>query len=809
MTAPQEAPPFDFARIDALLRRALVFNHIGDAMILTDASGTIADWNSGAEELFGWTREEAIGQTPAILHRPEDAPTLAPSIREVVVREGRWSGSIPMVSKGGALLTCELGAVPLVDHGGRVLGMLLVHSAQAQDAQAGAQPPAGTSADVGLASIPAAERTPEEERTLLRALLDALPDPIFVKDREGRYLLQNIANKTMLRADEGECIGRTVFDFSGLKEHAALYHADDMTVLSTGKPLLNREEPFQLPDGRKGWFLTSKFPFRDADGHIVGLIGIARDITHVKRATRELAETRQRLADHVENSPLAVVEWGPDFCVTRWTGQAEAMFGWSAQEVLGKHFDEFPLVHPDDLVRVGEVVARLLDGRDQRNICNNRNLTKSGRIIHCSWQNSVLHDSAGRTVSIVSLVLDVTDRVVAEQAGRKAEADRQALERKLQEAQKLESLGVLAGGIAHDFNNLLTGVLGNASLARMDLPEESPIQLYLEQIETAATRAADLCRQMLAYSGKGRFVIQRLDLNKVIDETAKLLHVSISKKAVIKIDLAPGLPAVLGDATQLRQIIMNLVINASEAVGDRSGFIGVTTGLMRADRAYLQSTLLAPELPGGDYVFLEVSDNGGGMSPEVQHKIFEPFFTTKFTGRGLGLAAVLGIVRGHKGALKVFSEPGWGTTFKVLLPCAEGPADAIAASPQSSASWRGEGTVLVVDDEETVRVTTARMLEACGFETVLADNGRTGVERFRTEPGQIALVVLDLTMPHMDGEEAFKAIVETRPDARVLLMSGFNEQEAIARFTGKGLAGFIQKPFTLPALREKLQEILK
>ena len=266
---------------------------------------------------------------------------------------------------------------------------------------------------------------------------------------------------------------------------------------------------------------------------------------------------------------------------------------------------------------------------------------------------------------------------------------------------------------------------------------------------------------------------------------------------------------VLGDATQLRQVIMNLVINASEAIGDKSGFIAVNTGLTRADRNYLAGAYFAGELPEGDYISLEISDNGGGMTPEVLEKIFDPFFTTKFTGRGLGLAAVLGIVRGHRGALKVFSEQGWGTTFKILFPCEAGVAEEVGRATQDLAAWRGSGTVLVVDDEETVRVTTARMLESAGFTTRLADNGRTGVEAFTANPDGFALVMLDLTMPHMDGDEAFRAIRALRPDARVLLMSGFNEQEAIARFTGTGLAGFLQKPFALPALREKLQEILR
>jgi PAS domain S-box-containing protein len=648
-----------------------------------------------------------------------------------------------------------------------------------------------------------------DERFLLRTLIDAVPDPIFCKDRQGRFLLHNLADQKMFQSRNADHLGKTVFDVEGLNAHAAAYHQDDVSVIETGSPVINREEPFQRPDGSKGWFLTSKFPLRDQTGEIIGLVGIARDISQMKRATEELQQAQLRLLDHVQNSPLAVIEWDGDFRVTRWAGQAENTFGWRSEEIVGKHFDEFQFIHPEDLEKVRQTAKRLSSGDEQRNLLHNRNLTRGGRVLHCLWQNSVLHDRNGQPTSMLSLVQDVSDRVLAEQSSKKAAAERQALEKKLQESQKLESLGVLAGGIAHDFNNLLTGVLGNASLARMDLPEDSPVQPFLEQIEVAATRAADLCKQMLAYSGKGRFVIKNLDLNSLIEDTTRLLQVSISKRAVLKFDLPAGLPVVLGDATQLRQVVMNLVINASEAVAEKSGFISITTGLTRADRAYLAGSHFAPDLPEGDYVFLEVADNGSGMSPEVQARIFDPFYTTKFTGRGLGLAAVLGIVRGHRGALKVFSEQGWGTTFKVLLPCVEGLAQEAELEIAHAGDWRGSGRVLVVDDEETVRVTTARMIEACGFTTRLAEDGRCGVEEFLAGNGDFALVILDLTMPHMDGAEAFHAITDARPDARVLLMSGFNEQEAIARFTGKGLAGFIQKPFTLPTLRNKLREIFQ
>ncbi len=405
-----------------------------------------------------------------------------------------------------------------------------------------------------------------------------------------------------------------------------------------------------------------------------------------------------------------------------------------------------------------------------------------------------LQDENGRCHGCVATFQDITER-------QHADHHQRALDRKLQETQKLESLGVLAGGIAHDFNNLLTGILGNASLARMDLSRTSAMLPIIEQIELATHRAADLCKQMLAYSGRGLFVVQRIDLNQLVEDTTHLLNISISKTCVMRFNFAAKLPAVDADATQLRQIIMNLVINASEATGPRSGVIALSTGVVRVDQDYIATLLHPGGITPGDYVFLEVSDNGIGMDAATLEKIFDPFFSTKFTGRGLGLAAVLGIIRGHKGALKVYSEPGRGSTFKILLPCADGTADNIDSSrPAADTGWRGRGTVLVVDDEETVRSVAARILEMLGFSVVLAGDGREAIERYRLEPARYALVLLDLTMPHIDGEETFRQLLHLNPGVKVVLMSGFNEPEAVSRFTGKGLAGFVQKPFEMGSI---------
>jgi signal transduction histidine kinase/CheY-like chemotaxis protein len=393
-----------------------------------------------------------------------------------------------------------------------------------------------------------------------------------------------------------------------------------------------------------------------------------------------------------------------------------------------------------------------------------------------------------------------------EQERRNADQQLAVIERKLIEAQKLESLGVLAGGIAHDFNNLLTAILGYSGLIRNEVPDHSPACALLDGVNQTALRAADLCKQMLAYAGRGRFIVQLVNLSELTRDSERLLHLSISKKASLSLELMSDLPVIKADVTQMRQILMNLVINASEAMGDRAGRITVRTGLLQADREYLDTTHFAPDLPEGTYVTLEVTDTGCGMDLETQARIFDPFFSTKFTGRGLGLAAALGIVRGHKGALKVYSELGRGSTLKLLLPAVEGKC--APEQPQEATSLSGKGSVLVVDDETAVRNVTAHLLRSFGFDVITAADGREAIEIFRTQGPALRLVLLDLTMPNMDGEETFREMRLLDPQARVLLMSGFTEQEATAHFTGKCLAGFLPKPYTVDILKEKLAQAL-
>jgi PAS domain S-box-containing protein len=520
------------------------------------------------------------------------------------------------------------------------------------------------------------------------------------------------------------------------------------------------------------------------------LYGAASDITERKQAEEMLQFTRASV-----NAVSDAIFWvTADGRIVDVNDAACQSLGYSREELLKMEVSDIdPSNSREDMQRQFPELRRQGTLRFEATHC-----AKDGRVFPVEIAaNYVRYGAEERNCGIAR---DISDR-------KRNEEERLNLEKQLLHAQKLESLGVLAGGIAHDFNNLLTSIVGNTDLALLRLNPESRVRDNLQRVEEAATRAADLAKQMLAYSGKGKFVIEPIDLNRIVEEMAKMLEVSISKKCVLRFNFAESLPTVDADATQLRQVIMNLVINASEAIGNKSGVIAISSGRMQCDRRYLSSAWLNEQIPEGLYVWLEIADTGCGMDKETVSKIFDPFFTTKFTGRGLGMAAVLGIVRGHKGAIKVYSEPGRGTTFKILLPAGGRPKELGNEIADEHLEWKGSGTVLLVDDEETVIAIGTEMLKELGFDVLTAMDGREALEVFTQQQDKICCVILDLTMPHMDGEQAFRELRLLAPDVKVIMSSGYNEQEINQRFAGKGLAGFIQKPYKLSMLKEVILNV--
>lgn len=606
--------------------------------------------------------------------------------------------------------------------------------------------------------------------------------------------------------------GNTITEFAAVDGDAwaARLHPDDRPAvlglyercLATAEPFIT-EYRFQHCDGSYRFIEDFGVILRDAVGHPARMLGRMSDITARYRAETALRESEDRYRLVTEQTGQLIYDLDVRTGQVRWFGGAAAqqILGCSPEEMSRLGVDGWSArLHPDErAAAVARLERSLQTGEPCQAEYRLRHRDGSYRLVE--ERGAVLTKPDGTPYRMVGRMTDITER-------KRTEAERAQIEKKLLETQKLESLGVLAGGIAHDFNNLLTGVLGNAGLARLDLPLSAPAREQIDQIERAAQRAADLCKQMLAYSGKGRFVVQSVDLNELVDDSLGLLAVSISKKAVLRFNPGTDLPPIQADATQIRQVVMNLVINASEALEDRNGQITLNTGAIAIDAAYLATAQFTGDIAPGPAVFLEVSDTGTGMARETLARIFDPFFTTKFTGRGLGLAAVLGIVRGHKGAIKVYSESGAGTTFRILFPAAQGTAQPLARPAAERPAWRGTGRVLVIDDEEAVRQVATSILRVLGFETESAADGADGITRFQRSPAVYTAVLLDLTMPHVDGEETFRQLRLLHPNVKVILMSGFNKVDAVNRFVGKGLAGFVQKPFQVETLAAELQRVI-
>jgi signal transduction histidine kinase/CheY-like chemotaxis protein len=393
----------------------------------------------------------------------------------------------------------------------------------------------------------------------------------------------------------------------------------------------------------------------------------------------------------------------------------------------------------------------------------------------------------------------------AQEAVERGAAERRRLEAQMQRTQKLESLGVLSGGIAHDFNNLLTGILGNADIVFRALPEESRERNLVEQVKTAAQAAADLTEQLLAYSGRGTFRMEPLDLSTLVEEMGRLLGSSISKKVRLLYELRRDLPLVEADPTQIRQVVMNLITNASEAIGNAPGDVTLRTGSMQVGRAKLAESYTHDDLPPGEYVFVEVADSGCGMNEETLQKIFDPFFTTKFTGRGLGLAALLGIVRRHRGTIFVSSQPESGTSFRVLLPTGGSERKAADDREEVAEAWSASGRALVIDDEVGIRRLARLLLEEAGFDVDLAADGDEALERIHESSETPDLILLDLTMPRRSGVEVLEEIRRVHTDIPVVLMSGFTESEVASILESDPRTSFLQKPFT----GESLQQVVR
>ncbi len=560
-------------------------------------------------------------------------------------------------------------------------------------------------------------------------------------------------------------------------------------------------------DGSRFWANGVMLGLRDDAGVLIGLAKIIRDDTERKRSEEQL-HYQQNLADAItSNAAEGILLVDNEGRITFINRTAQTMLGWTQDELVGQALHDRLHCYGEDgsshashhcphleVLRTGETLPSVEDSFYDKN----------GQLIPVSCSVAPIR-SDSVIAGAVMVVRDLTQQ-------RMAEATERENEQALQQAQKLESIGVLAGGIAHDFNNLLTGIMGNAGLARRAVAAGRTEQAatLLRDVLSASERAADLTRQLLAYAGKGRFVILPVDLAKLVSEVSTLIRASISKKITLVIDVPEDCPLVEADRAQLQQLVMNLVINGGEAIGDEPGTLTV-----RVRTEHFTERRERPRAEGfpiitGDYVRIDVTDTGAGMDEETRNRIFEPFFTTKFLGRGLGLSAALGIVRGHRGAISVRSEPGQGTTFTVLLPVQREPrrTDRVSGHILVDRDIQGSGTILVADDEEGVRSLVANVLEEAGYTVELVADGAQAVERLRQLRDSVRLVLLDLTMPLLSGAETAMELRRIQPEIPIIAMSGYGDIEVMQRFGEAGVSDYLPKPFTPDQLAAKIRDVL-
>ncbi|HWQ55635.1 MAG TPA: PAS domain-containing protein [Bryobacteraceae bacterium] len=751
----------DIGRRNKLLeltrQQARIIQSAHEAVTVRDRGGRILSWNTGAAELYGWTEAEAAGMNIHHLLRSR-LPIPMEELNATLERDGRWDGEIVQVDSSGRELIVETRQVLVRGQDGTPMGILEMNR--------------------DITERKRAEDALWLSRERLELLVGSIELGLFYCDLPFDKLVWNDKCRQHYGVKPGE---ETTIGFFYDRIHPDDREAVRMAVTQA----IEGRSPYDMvyrvvPPGQPvRWLRSIGMAFYDDTGKALRFDGATLDVTAQRRAEDELRESRERLVAALDASGTGTFRWQFASGALDLDENLTRILGLPAGAAPRDLNAWLALVYREDRAAVLAAVTRA--SRDHEDLEIEFRIVQPDQSLRwVALKGKTFAGTAGEPLYMTGGCLDVTER-------KRQEED-------LRHTQKLESVGLLAGGIAHDFNNLLVGIMGNASLAAETLPLLPGERQILDEVIRASERAADLTRQLLAYAGKGRFYLETVNLSDLLRETSSLVQASISKRVALELELG-DVPPVEADRVQMQQVLMNLIINAGEAVGEnQTGKVRVSTALRCIDDTYARS--FAPQdIPAGDYVELEVADTGCGMDRDTLSRIFDPFFTTKFTGRGLGLAAVQGIVRGHRGALRVYSSPGDGTVFKLLFPvCAS--AARPCAPEEPAVQLHGTGLMLVVDDELVVRQTAKAVLERYGYTVMVAEDGGAGVELFRHSPEDFSLVLLDLTMPVMGGEEALEQIRAIRPDVPVLLSSGFNQVEAVRQLNGMELAGFLQKPYS-------------
>ncbi|TVR11233.1 MAG: PAS domain-containing sensor histidine kinase [Planctomycetota bacterium] len=643
--------------------------------------------------------------------------------------------------------------------------------------------------------------TPDDPQQHLQILLDTTSDWIWEIDRQGIIRYTNPRCQDLLGYSPEELLGTEIFArlLPDQQDHFRQHFASFVQNKQGFDKELN---PNVHKDGRLVILESSARPFFDAQGELLGFRGTDRDVTERQQHQHMLEEQRRQLESIMNNCPGAIYRCmaDDDFTLTFLSQGGMGVFGLAEDAQALDEIGNFKhLIHPDDFAMVDGITRKALEQQSR--------FTIEYRIRDCNgeekwvWERgSGIYDRSHNAIGLEGIILDIS-------AQRKGEKERKAIEQRMQQSQHLESLGILAGGIAHDFNNILMAIMGHAELAKMRYADAGKCLSSLNEVIHATVRASDLCRQMLAYTGKTSFEQCPVSIAEVIRDMIRLLSTNISKKATLHTALDPAPPPVMADPSQLRQVVMNLLLNASDSLQGNPGDIHISCLSQQCDAAFL--ALQAPEhaLEPGTFTVLQVRDSGCGMDAVTKRNLFSPFFSTKENGRGLGLAAVHGIINAYQGFITVASEEGEGSTFTCYFPTAP-LAQTESLINGSDTNWQGQGCVLLVDDEPHLRDIGQHMLESLGFSTELAEHGVAALERIdHRQKCDYSAIILDLTMPVMDGSETLASIRQRSSTVPVIIASGFGKDDIDQRLIKHHVNGFLQKPFSLADLTQCLRQV--
>jgi PAS domain S-box-containing protein len=619
---------------------------------------------------------------------------------------------------------------------------------------------------------------------------------------EGVFLIQFDSNKIvfanprfekMFGYDPGEMLGKDVaiLNAPGEKSPEELKNSILGILAETGEWYGEIENIKK--DGTHFWCYVNVSIFDHPEyGKVI--VSVHNDITERRRAEDELRESHENLRAAQRLSSIGSWKWIVATDTVLWSEELYRINGYDPK-IPAPSFGELSSFYtPESWKKLNDAVSKALESGESYEF--ELDFVRTDGILRSTIaRGEADYNTSGKIVSLHGTVQDITDR-------KRAEEEKNALEQQLHQAQKMESLGVLAGGIAHDFNNILAVIICNCSLG---IQRPKMAAELLPEIESAAQRAAGLCRQMLAYAGKTQFVESHLNMTALVDDMLHMLKSTLPQHVTIKPYLSGDMPDIKGDASQLRQVVMNLIINASEALGEEQGEIRVALTKTDITSGQQERDHLGKVITPGSYLCLEVTDTGCGMDDETKQRIFEPFYTTKFPGRGLGMSAVLGGVTSHKGALQLTSQPWEGTTVKIYLPVRNGDATAEPTQQTDKAPWRGSGTILLVEDEPQLIAVAKDLLETLGFKVIKASNGIDAIEQYRKNASEIGLVLTDVGMPLMDGYELIAELKKLDPKLPIIISSGFGDTVVTSKIAPEEIVGLISKPYSF----EQLQDVLK